>query len=99
GGSTWINDGVTIVGPTAIGSGCILNEGCTIDKSVIFDYTHIARNVNLVKRMVLGKYCISSDGQHIDTEETDLSWLIGDARCRIPDMASVESSPLEAPVS
>ena len=91
GGSTWINDGVTIIGPTAIGSGCILNEGCTIEKSVIFDYTHIARNVNLVKRMVLGKYCISSDGQHIDTEETDLSWLIGDARCLIPDVTSSDS--------
>ncbi|MEM9154923.1 MAG: NDP-sugar synthase [Cyanobacteria bacterium P01_F01_bin.33] len=84
GGSTWVNDNVTLIGPTAIGSGCVLNEQCTIDQSVIFDYTQIARGVNLSRRMVLGKYCIASDGQAIDTEETDLSWLIGDARCRIP---------------
>ncbi|WP_026100720.1 sugar phosphate nucleotidyltransferase [Synechococcus sp. PCC 7336] len=92
GGSTWINDGTKIIGPSAIGSGCILNEGCTIDKSVIFDYTHVARGVNLSQRMVLGKYCMSADGQVIDTEENDLSWLIGDARCRIPTLESPADS-------
>lgn len=96
GGSTWINDNVTLIGPTAIGSGCILNEHCTIDQSVIFDYTQIARGVNLSKRMVLGKYCIASDGQAIDTEETDLSWLIGDARCRIPQEDDRVDTPTDA---
>jgi mannose-1-phosphate guanylyltransferase len=80
GSSSHICDGVTIIGPTSIGSGCVLNEGCVIDQSVIFNYTHIARGVTLKRYMVLGKYCISSDGEAIDTEETDLSWLIGDAR-------------------
>ncbi|MEO0853850.1 MAG: NDP-sugar synthase [Cyanobacteria bacterium J06648_11] len=92
GGSTWVNDNVTLIGPTAIGSGCVLNESCTIEQSVIFDYTQIARGVNLSKRMVLGKYCIASDGQAIDTEETDLSWLIGDARCRIPQPEDVKAA-------
>ena len=97
GGSTCIQDGVKIVGPSAIGSGCTLNQGCTIDRSVIFDYTQVARNVNLSKRMVLGKYCISSDGQAIDTEETDLSWLIGDARCRSTDAEDpVDASVVES---
>jgi len=80
GASSWIGDGATILGPTAIGAGCILNEGAVIDQSVIFNYTHVARGVTLRRRMVLGKYCISSEGTAIDTEETDLSWLIGDAR-------------------
>ncbi len=80
GSSSQIADGVRIIGPTFIGSGCVLNEGCLIDQSVIFNYTQIARAVTLRHRMVLGKYCISSDGDAIDTEETDLSWLIGDAR-------------------
>jgi len=80
GASSWIGDGVTILGPTAIGAGCILNEGTVIDQSVIFNYTHVARGVTLRRRMVLGKYCISSEGTAIDTEETELSWLIGDAR-------------------
>ncbi|MEN9206430.1 MAG: NDP-sugar synthase, partial [Thermostichales cyanobacterium DRC_bins_46] len=80
GASSWIGDGVTILGPTAIGAGCILNQGAVIDQSVIFNYTHVARGVTLRRRMVLGKYCISSEGTAIDTEETDLSWLIGDAR-------------------
>jgi mannose-1-phosphate guanylyltransferase len=30
--------------------------------------------------MVMGRYCISSDGNAIDTEESNLTWLIGDAR-------------------
>ncbi len=80
GSSSMICDGVSIMGPTSIGSGCVLNEGCIIDQSVIFNYTQIARGVNLHRRMVLGKYCISSEGEAIDTEQTDLSWLIGDAR-------------------
>lgn len=80
GSSSHIGDGVKIIGPTSIGSGCVLNEGCVIDQSVIFNYTQIARGVTLKERMVLGKYCISSDGEAIDTEQTDLSWLIGDAR-------------------
>lgn len=80
GSSSQIADGVKIIGPTSIGMGCVLNEGCVVDQSVIFNYTQIARGVTLRQQMVLGKYCISSDGETIDTEETDLSWLIGDAR-------------------
>ncbi len=80
GSSSQIADGVKIIGPTSIGMGCVLNEGCIVDQSVIFNYTQIARGVTLRQQMVLGKYCISSDGETIDTEETDLSWLIGDAR-------------------
>ncbi len=86
GSSSHICDGVKIIGPTSIGSGCVLNEGCVVDQSVIFNYTQIARGVTLKERMVLGKYCISSDGEAIDTEETDLSWLIGDARRSIASL-------------
>lgn len=89
GSSTQVCDGVRIVGPTAIGSGCIVNEGCVIDQGVIFNYTQIARGVTLKQRMVLGKYCISSEGETIDTEQTNLSWLIGDARR--PPMFAVPS--------
>ncbi len=99
GPSTWVNDDVTLVGPTAIGMDCILNEGCTIDQSVIFDHTQIARGVNLRKRMVLGKYCISSNGQAIDTEETDLSWLIGDAREPLKSVNEAALGDLEATLS
>lgn len=89
GSSSQICDGVRIIGPTSIGSGCVLNEGSTLDQCVIFNYTQIARGITLKQKMVLGKYCISSTGEAIDTEETDLSWLIGDSR-RTP------ASPLHA---
>jgi mannose-1-phosphate guanylyltransferase len=58
----------------------VLNEGCTLDGSLIFNYTQIAAGVTLRHQMVMGRYCISSDGNAIDTEESNLTWLIGDAR-------------------
>jgi mannose-1-phosphate guanylyltransferase len=80
GASTYLADGVKLIGPTAIGYGCVLNEGCTLDASLIFNYTQIAAGVTLRHQMVMGRYCISSDGEAIDTEESNLTWLIGDAR-------------------
>ncbi|MDX2273318.1 MAG: NDP-sugar synthase [Cyanobacteriota bacterium] len=80
GSSTSIADGVEIIGPAMIGSGCVINANCVIDQSMIFNYTQIAGDVNIRNRMVLGKYFISSDGEAIDTEESNLSWLIQDAR-------------------
>jgi len=80
GASTYLADGVKLIGPTAIGYGCVLNEGCTLEGSLIFNYTQIAAGVTLRHQMVMGRYCISSDGKAIDTEESNLTWLIGDAR-------------------
>jgi mannose-1-phosphate guanylyltransferase len=58
GGMTKIEDGATIVGPAMIGPSCHICEGATIDNSIIFDYSRIGPGVNLVEKLVYGRYCV-----------------------------------------
>ena len=80
GGMTKIEDGATIVGPTMIGPSCHICEGAVIDNSIIFDYSRIGAGVQLVEKLVFGRYCVGKDGNHFDLQEASLDWLITDAR-------------------
>ena len=79
GGMTKIEDGATIVGPTMIGPSCHICEA-VIDNSIIFDYSRIGAGVQLVEKLVFGRYCVGKDGDHFDLQEAALDWLITDAR-------------------
>ncbi len=80
GGMTKIEDGATLIGPTMIGPSCYICEGSTIDNSIIFDYSRIGSGVQLVEKLVFGRYCVDKEGDHIDLQEAALDWLITDAR-------------------
>ncbi len=80
GGMTRIEDGATIIGPTMIGPSCCICEGATIDNSIIFDYSRIGPGVQLVEKLVFGRYCVGKNGDHFDLQEAALDWLITDAR-------------------
>ena len=80
GGMTRIEDGATIIGPSMIGPSCCICEGATIDNSIIFDYSRIGPGVQLVEKLVFGRYCVGKDGNHFDLQEAALDWLITDAR-------------------
>ncbi len=80
GGMTRIEDGVTIIGPSMIGPSCCICEGATIDNSIIFDYSLIGSGVQLVEKLVFGRYCVGKEGDHFDLQEAALDWLITDAR-------------------
>lgn len=80
GGMTKIEDGATIIGPAMIGPSCHICEGATIDNSIIFDYSRIGPGVNLVEKLVYGRYCVDRNGDHFDLQEAALDWLITDAR-------------------
>ena len=80
GGMTKIEDGATIVGPAMIGPSCHICEGATVDNSIIFDYSRIGAGVQLVEKLVFGRYCVGKDGDHFDLQEASLDWLITDAR-------------------
>ncbi len=80
GGMTRIEDGVTIIGPSMIGPSCCICEGATIDNSIIFDYSLIGPSVQLVEKLVFGRYCVGKEGDHFDLQEAALDWLITDAR-------------------
>ena len=80
GGMTRIEDGASIIGPSMIGPSCCICEGATIDNSIIFDYSRIGPGVQLVEKLVFGRYCVGKDGNHFDLQEAALDWLITDAR-------------------
>jgi len=80
GGMTRIEDGATIIGPSMIGPSCCICEGATIDNSIIFDYSRIGPGVQLVEKLVFGRYCVGKNGNHFDLQEAALDWLITDAR-------------------
>ena len=80
GGMTKIEDGASLIGPTMIGPSCYICEGSTIDNSIIFDYSRIGAGVQLVEKLVFGRYCVDKEGDHIDLQEAALDWLITDAR-------------------
>ena len=80
GGMSKIEDGATIIGPAMIGPSCHICEGATIDNSIIFDYSRIGPGVNLVEKLVYGRYCVDRNGDHFDLQEAALDWLITDAR-------------------
>ncbi len=80
GGMTRIEDGATIIGPAMIGPSCFICEGATIDNSIIFDYSSIGNGVQLVDKLVFGRYCVDKNGDHFDLKDASLDWLITDSR-------------------
>ena len=45
-----------------------------------FDYSRIGPGVNLLEKLVFGRYCVGKNGDHFDLQEAALDWLITDAR-------------------
>ncbi|KPQ38953.1 MAG: sugar phosphate nucleotidyltransferase [Phormidium sp.] len=80
GSMTRIEDGVKIIGPTAIGSSCRIGANATVDNTVIFDYSRLGRGIRLVDKLVFGRYCVDRLGNTIDVQAAALDWLITDAR-------------------
>ncbi|MEO1069578.1 MAG: NDP-sugar synthase [Cyanobacteria bacterium J06638_6] len=90
GGMTHIEDGATIIGPSAIGNNCSICSGAIVDKSVIFEYSRIGPGVRLVDKLVFGRYCVDKTGASIDMKAAALDWLITDTRQEYPIMPPVE---------
>ena len=80
GGMTKIEDGASIIGPAMIGPSCYICDSAMIDNSIIFDYSRIGPGVQLVEKLVFGRYCVGRNGDHFDLQEAALDWLITDAR-------------------
>ncbi|MFE4104640.1 sugar phosphate nucleotidyltransferase [Almyronema epifaneia] len=84
GGMAHIEDGATIIGPSAIGRNCCICNGAVVDKSVIFEYSRIGPGVRLIDKLVFGRYCVDKLGASIDMQAAALDWLITDTRQPIP---------------
>ena len=82
GNSTSIGRGCRIVGPTVIGSNCHISPGAVVDECIIDDYTWISELAELKETMVFGGHCIDKAGRTLNIKETDIGWLLDDARKR-----------------
>lgn len=90
GGMTRIEDGAKIIGPTMIGPNCWVCKGATVDNSIIFEYSRLGEGVQLVDKLVFGRYCIDKTGAAIDVQAAALDWLITDTRQELPSMTPLE---------
>jgi mannose-1-phosphate guanylyltransferase len=94
GGMTRIEDGATIIGPTAIGPSCHICSGATVENSVIFEYSRLGPGVRLVDKLVFGRYCVDKTGATIDVQAAALDWLITDARQAMPAVQTEEGQAI-----
>jgi len=80
GSSVRLEKGAKVVGPSMIGSGSIIKENATVTESVVLGYTKISSHAHIEKKIIAGKYIINPFGSSIDIEESDMSFLVDDAR-------------------
>ena len=79
-GSATVEDGATLIGPTYIGPGAVVERGAWVERSVVQAHARVGSHANLVDVVSDGQHCLSSDGTVIDLARADMPWLISDAR-------------------
>ena len=80
GSSVRIEKGAKIIGPTMIGSGSVIKEGAVLKESVVLSYTKVSSVAVIEKKIIAGKYIINPFGDSIDIEESEINFLVDDAR-------------------
>ena len=80
GGSVSIGDGAVIEGPTLVGAGSVIEPGAKISGCILGEYTRVSSVARLENVLVFGPNCINPDGSYLDIGETQLGWLVDDAR-------------------
>jgi mannose-1-phosphate guanylyltransferase len=80
GSGTEIEKGVILEGPLMIGANCKIESGAHLKECLVDKYTRVSGLAKLDNKILFGKYWIDGGGEHLDVEDTDLSWLIDDSR-------------------
>jgi mannose-1-phosphate guanylyltransferase len=80
GSSTYIGAGATIIGPAEIGASCVIEPGAYVSECILGDYTRVSSVARLERKIVLGTKCIDPSGDYIDIDETQIGWVVDDAR-------------------
>ncbi|WP_439519111.1 sugar phosphate nucleotidyltransferase [Hydrogenophaga sp.] len=80
GSGTRIESGARVIGPTWIGHGSHLRSGCTVERSVLFEYTRIGTGQIASEVIMSPQYRVDRHGdtQYVGDEDAALVW--GDAR-------------------
>lgn len=84
GSSSAIGDGAVIVGPTAVGSSCAIERNATLRECILADYTRVRSGAVLEQKLVFGSKCIDPDGKFLDIDESQIGWIVDDARKAAP---------------
>jgi mannose-1-phosphate guanylyltransferase len=68
-------------GPVWIGSGCHIEAGAVVERSVLFDYARVDAGATACEALVSGTYCVTSDGcvEQVNSLQDSQRWW-GDAR-------------------
>jgi mannose-1-phosphate guanylyltransferase len=80
GSSTSIGDGATILGPSVIGAGCVVQPGATLRECILADYTRVTSAAVLEQKLIFGNKCIDPSGASLDIVDNEIDWLVDDAR-------------------
>ena len=80
GSSVAVESGAIIIGPTWIGHGSHIRTGARLVRSILFEYTRIAANMQFTNMIIAPSYCVDRAGETLyrDDETVQLRW--GDAR-------------------
>ena len=80
GSSTEIGEGATVLGPSVIGSGCVIERGAFLRECILADYTRVSSAAPLEEKIIFGDQCIDPSGQHLGIVESQIGWIVDDAR-------------------
>lgn len=80
GGSSAVEPGATLEGPTWIGTGCVIESGAVVERGVVFDYTRVGSAAHVRETIVCGSYSVDASEAIVNLEQSDIRWIISDSR-------------------
>jgi mannose-1-phosphate guanylyltransferase len=63
-----------------IASGCVLQPGAFVRECILADYTRVSSVAVLEQKIIFGNKCIDPSGNHLDIDESQIGWIVDDAR-------------------
>jgi mannose-1-phosphate guanylyltransferase len=58
----------------------VIQPGATLRECILADYTRISSVAVLEQKLIFGSKCIDPSGKYLDIEESQIRWLVDDAR-------------------
>lgn len=82
GSSTSIEPGATVIGPTVIGRGCVIEAGARVEACVIDDHTRVSGLADVREKIVGAQFCVDRAGRNVELASTGYGFVVDDARER-----------------
>lgn len=82
GSSTSIAPGATVIGPTVIGRGCVIEAGARVEACVVDDHTRVSGFAEVREKIVGAHFCVDREGRNVELASTGYGFVVDDARER-----------------